>query len=279
MKSFELSWKTRDGIDIFVRAWEPERPVKAAVCLVHGLGEHTGRYAHVAEAFSGAGYALLAADVRGHGQSGGQRGHTPSIEAYLDDIGQLIDQARVRFPGLPVFLYGHSLGGILSLNYVLRRKPKLKGVIVTSPALHSGLEDQKLKVMMAKILGALLPSVSISTGLNPRTISHDEAVVQAYINDPLVHYRATLGWGRTMLEINRWALEHAAEFPLPLLLMHGNADVVAYPSSSIEFAAPLEDKCTLVLWEDMYHETHNEPRKNEVIKTMIDWMQARMSSA
>jgi len=278
MKTFELHWQTRDGLDIFARGWEPEQAPKAVVYLVHGLGEHSGRYAHVAEALGNAGYVLFGFDLRGHGRSDGRRGHAPSLEAYLQDINQLIEQARARYPALPMFLYGHSLGGILALNYVLRRKPALEGVIVTAPAMHSGLEEQPAKVLLAKILGVLLPNAAVATGLDPYTVSHDPNVVQAYIHDPLVHYKATLGWGRMMLAVNRWTLEHAAEFPLPLLLMQGKEDVIAYPSSSIEFAAPLKERCTLVLWEGMFHEIHNEPVKNEVFVTMIGWMDARLKT-
>jgi acylglycerol lipase len=276
MKTFELRWQTRDGLDIFARGWEPEQAPKAVVCLVHGLGEHSGRYAHVAEALGKAGYALFGFDLRGHGRSGGLRGHAPSLEAYLQDIDQSIEQARARYPASPMFLYGHSLGGILALNYVLRRKPEFNGVIVTAPAMHSGLEEQPAKVLLAKILGVLLPNAAVSTGLDPYTISHDPNVVQAYIHDPLVHYKATLGWGRMMLAVNRWTLEHAVEFQLPLLLMQGKEDVIAFPSSSLEFAAPLKDRCTLVLWEGMFHEIHNEPGKNEVFNTMIEWMDTHL---
>jgi alpha-beta hydrolase superfamily lysophospholipase len=247
--------------------------------LAHGLGEHIGRYGHVAAAFNAAGLVLFAADLRGHGRSGGARGHAPSLEAYLKDLDALIEQARERFPGLPIFLYGHSLGAILLLNYVLRRKPDVAGVIATSPALHSNLEAQPVKVLLARVLGTLLPSFTMEAGLDATKISHDPAVVQAYRADPLVHDHVTLGWGKMMLGINRWALEHAAEFSLPLLLMAGKEDVIAYPSSSIEFAAGLGDRCRLVLWDGMLHELHNEPRQAEVLKTMTDWLDGQLRAS
>jgi alpha-beta hydrolase superfamily lysophospholipase len=109
-----------------------------------------------------------------------------------------------------------------------------------------------------------------------QAISRDPAVVQAYINDPLVHDKATLGFGKLMLQVNKWTLDHAANFPLPLLLMHGKKDVIAFPSSSIEFAAALKENCTLILWEDAYHEIHNDLEKVEVFKTMLMWMDARL---
>jgi len=284
LNSFDLKFETHDGIQLYARGWEPEGgpgasslKIKAVVCLIPGLGEHAGRYQHVAAAMTQSGYAVFGFDLRGHGLSGGPRGHAPSLEAYLQDIDLLLGQARRRYPAAPVFLYGHSLGGILVLNYGLRRKPALMGAIVTAPALHSELESQPVKIALVRILGALLPSLSISTGLKPERISRDRDVVQAYIADPLVHDRATLGWGRLTLACNAWTLAHAGEFPLPLLLMQGKDDLLAFPSSSLEVAAQLQDKCKLVLWDGMYHEIHNEPGKEKVIRTMIDWMDAELS--
>ncbi len=277
MKHLEMNWKARDGLDIFAQSWEPTilQP-KAVVCLVHGLGEHTSRYAHVAEAFGRQGFVLFGADSRGHGRSDGARGHISSIEDFMQDIDELLGQARARYPDLPIILYGHSLGGIQVLHYGLTHKPDVKGVIATSSGLHTALEKQHLKVMMAKILGSLMPNTAIASGLDPKSISRDEKVVQAYINDPLVHDKISLGFGKVMVGVTSWTLAHAEEFSLPLLLMHGKADILAFPSSSIEFAAPLKEKCTLVLWEDAYHELHNEPEKNEVFKTMTLWMDARL---
>ena len=277
MKHFETSWKARDGLDIFAQGWEPTVLVpKAVVCLVHGLGEHSSRYAHVAEAFGKEGFILFGADLRGHGRSGGPRGHISSFEDFMQDIDMLFEQARQRYPGLPLFLYGHSLGGIQVLHYGLTRKPDVKGVIATSSGLHTAIEKQTLKVMIVKMLGSLLPTVALPSGLDSKTISRDEKVVQAYNNDPLVHDKISLGFGKVMLGITSWTLAHAGEFSLPLLLLHGKADALAFPSSSTEFAAPLKEKCTLVLWEDAYHELHNEPEKEEVFKTMTLWMDARM---
>ena len=277
MHHFETTWKSRDGLDIFAEGWEPTVILpKAVVCLVHGLGEHVSRYAHVAEALGREGFVVLGADLRGHGRSGGPRGHISSIEDFMQDIDVLFEQARTRYPDLPLYLYGHSLGGIQVLHYGLTRKPKVKGVIATSSGLHTAIEQQAMKVLMAKVLGSLLPSVAIPSGLDPKTISHDEKVVQAYINDPLVHDKISLGFGKVMIGVTAWTLAHAGEFSLPLLLMHGKADALAFPSSSTEFAAPLKEKCTLVLWEDAYHELHNEPIKDEVFKTMTLWMDARL---
>ncbi|MCE9644760.1 MAG: lysophospholipase [Chloroflexi bacterium] len=277
MKKFETTWKTHDGLEIFAQGWEPDViPPKAVVCLVHGLGEHTSRYAHVAGAFGREGFITFGADLRGHGRSGGARGHVSSIEDFMKDIDLLLKQADARYAGLPVILYGHSLGGILVLHYGLLRKPRIKGVIATSSGLRTALEDQPAKIALARILGSIMPAVSIASGLDANAISRDPMVVEAYKNDPLVHDRVSLGFGKTMIGVVAWTLAHAGEFPLPLLLLHGKADAIAYSSGSVEFAAALKDKCTLVLWDDAFHELHNEPEKDKVFKTMTLWMDARL---
>ncbi len=277
MKHFETNWKAKDGLNIFAEGWEPTvAQPKAVVCLVHGLGEHSSRYAHVAEAFGKEGFTLFAADLRGHGRSGGARGYVSSVEDFMQDIDSLLEQARTRYPGLPLILYGHSLGGLLVLHYSLKRKPHVKGVIATGAALRSALEQQPVKIMAVRVLGSLMPKVAMPSGLETAAISRDEKVVQMYKANPLVHDKVALGFGKTMLDATQWTIEHAGEFPLPLLLMHGKADRITFSAGSAEFAAALKDKCTLILWDDAYHELHNEPEKNEVFKTMTTWMDARV---
>ena len=275
MKHLETSWKSADGLTLFAQCWEPDTlPIKAVVCLVHGIGEHSGRYAHVAEAFGKKGYALFAADLRGHGRSEGSRGHAPSLEALLLDLDTLLEKAAERYPNVPLFLYGHSLGAILVLHYGLKRKPAVKGILATSPALHSSLELQAVKVLAAKILGTLVPSLALASGLDVNAISHDSAVIEAYNIDVLVHDKISVGFGKELLRVCTYNLKHAGEFPLPLLLMHGKEDAIAFPSSSIEFAEPLVGRCKLVLWDGGFHELHNEPFKDEVFKSMTDWLDA-----
>jgi len=273
MHHFETTWKSNDGIDIFAQGWEPESGgTKAVVCLVHGLGEHSSRYEHVAEAFTTSGYVLFGADMRGHGRSGGQQGHIPSIDAVMSDIDMLLEQAGRRYTGFPVILYGHSLGGILVLHYSLKRIPDVLGVIATSSGLRTALENQPVKILAAKILGKLLPKLTLSSGLDVNAISRDKKVVDVYNHDPLVHDRVSLGFGRIMLATAQWTLKHSAEFSLPLLLLHGKADGIAFFSGSIEFAKPLKEKCKLILFDDAFHELHNEPEKEIVLNTMIQWM-------
>lgn len=276
MNHFEKTWKTKDGQNTYCQYWEPETSARAIVCLVHGLGEHSGRYAHVAERLNRAGFALLSVDLRGHGKSDGARGHIASPDVYLDHIDRLLEEARHQSQDSPLFLYGHSLGGIAVLYYALRRQPNLtgiRGVVASSPGLRTALEDQKLKVTLAKTIGALLPALRMPTGLVAEQISRDPEVVRRYKSDPLVHDQASAALAKYTLEMIAWIFEHASQFELPLLIMHGTADKIAYPWGSEELAAKIGPNCTLKLWSDLYHEPHNEPEKDQVLDYVIAWME------
>lgn len=275
MSRYQFHFTTSDGLQLFGQGWEPETQPRGLVCLVHGLGEHSSRYDDFAQYLNEAGYAVLAFDLRGHGRSEGVRGHSPAFQAFMEDIDLYLAEAGRRYPQLPCFLYGHSLGGLLALNYVLRRKPQLAGVIVTSPGLHTPLTEQKLKINFARWMGALLPTASLSTGLEVQAISRDPAVVQNYRSDPLVHDRSTLRMAKTTLEAIPWALEHAGEFDLPLLLMHGAADRLTYPSGTQEFAGRVQSECTVRLWEGCYHELHNEPERAAILAAVVEWLDRR----
>jgi alpha-beta hydrolase superfamily lysophospholipase len=275
MKTFESKWRDRDGIEFFIQGWEPDYKPKALIALVHGLGEHTARYAHVGQALTEAGYALVGFDLRGHGKSGGPRGHTSSLDAYMQDIRRFFQLITTRYPVVSQFLYGHSLGGLLSLAYAIQYGKGLRGVIVTGPALRSALQEQKVKVAMVRLLGSLLPTVTVQNGLDAATLSRDSQVVEAYRNDPLVHSSTSLGFGKAALSAIDLCFKHAGEFPVPLLIMHGKGDKLNYPRGSEEFANLVRaagGDVTLKLWDSLYHEIHNEPEKAEVFKFMIEWL-------
>jgi alpha-beta hydrolase superfamily lysophospholipase len=276
VKTFETKLDGKDGTSFYVQGWEADdQKPRALIVLVHGLGEHTARYAHVGKAMTEAGYALTGFDLRGHGRSGGARGHAPSLDAYMQDIRQFFQLMAQRYPSLPQILYGHSLGGLLALTYAIQYGAGLKGVMVTSSALRSPLQKQKAKVAMAKILGALLPTVTLPSGLEAAAISHDPEVVQKYIKDPLVHSSTSLGFGKAALKAVDLCFARAKDFPAPLLMMHGTGDLIAYSSGSEEFAQLVRAAgcdVTLKLWDNLYHELHNEPEKAEVFKFMIEWL-------
>ncbi len=270
---FEFAWQASDGLRLWAQGWRPQAEPRAVVCLVHGGGEHSGRYAHVAAALTAASYAFLAFDLRGHGRSEGPRGHAPSYEVLLDDLGRFLDEAARRFPGLPRFLYGHSLGGNLALNYALRRRPALAGVIVTSPFLRPAFRPPPWKLALGRVLYRLWPLFSMSNEVNPQALSRDRGIARAYTSDPLVHNRVTARAGLDVLQAGRWAIDHAPEFSLPLLIVHGGADAIASPEASRRFAERVPSAVTLRVWEGLYHEVHNEPERQAVLAFVLGWLQ------
>jgi len=285
MNHVEFTRQSPDKLQFHFQGWEPEASLRAVVCLVHGLGEHTGRYAHVAAALNKAGYAVLGFDLRGHGKSEGLRGHTPSYDALMDDIGRLLDEAAQRYPGKSQFIYGHSLGGNLVLNYALRRKPALSeekrsrrvaGVVSSSPAIRVTQPLPATQSALARVMNKLQPTMQMPNGLALDGLARDPEVIRAYQSDPLVHNKISVRLAVEMLQAGEWALAHAAEFPLPLLLVHGSADQLTSAAATQEFAGKVRGDCTLKIWDGFYHETHNEPEKAEVLAFMVTWLGSHM---
>lgn len=256
--------------------WRPEGDPRAVVCLVHGLGEHAGRYAHVAALLSGAGYAVLAFDQRGHGRTPGPRGHWPSLSAGLADIDTLLDEARRRHGRAPRILYGHSMGGGLVLTHMLRRRPDVAGVVATSPSLRPGRPVSRITTAFGTVMCRLWPSFRMANGLDRSGLSRDPEVVRRYAADPLVHDRISVRMGLDLLESGEWALAHASQASLPLLLVHGTADRITSIDATREFAARVARGCTLREWPGLYHETHNETEWRDVMGFTLAWMEERI---
>lgn len=273
MPATQVALKSRDGLALSGLEWRPPSALRGAACLVHGLGEHVGRYAHVAAAVNQAGYALLGLDLRGHGRSEGPRGYTPSYDAYLDDMDILVGEARSRFPGVPVFLYGHSLGGNLVLFYGLRRRPAVAGVVASAPQLRLAFKPPAWKTTMGRLMFNLWPAFSMPSGLEQAALSRDPEVVRAYAADPLVHDRVSARLGIGLIDVGQWLLDHASEFSLPLLVFGGAADRLTSAEACREFAGRVPGDCTLKIWDGLYHETHNEPEQAQVIGLMVRWLQ------
>ena len=268
-----FSLHSADGTTLHATWWAPVGPPKATVVRVHGLGEHSGRNAHVAQRLSEAGYAVAMFDLRGHGASPGGRGHTP-FDRTMEDIAACLAEARDRVPDVPRFLYGHSLGGLLVLTYSLRLKPDLAGVVVSSAALRSPVLEQQLKMTAAKVLGSTLPTIAIPSGLDDTGLSRDPAVIEAYRADPLVHDKGSFALAKGSKEGADWALAHASDFSLPLLMVHGSDDPIVYARGTEEFASKVQGDVTVKIYEGLLHEPHNEPEQDEVLADIVAWLDA-----
>jgi alpha-beta hydrolase superfamily lysophospholipase len=267
--------RARDGTSLFARTWAPDGVPKAAVCMVHGIGDHCLLYDHPRNALLRAGYAVSAFDLPGHGRSEGRRGHF-RVDDAMNDIELVLDDTRRQFGSIPCFLYGHSLGALLVLHYALRRRPPLAGVVVTGPPFRTALREHRGKVLAVRGLGRLLPGVTLESGLDATLISRDPDVVAAYRADPLVHSRASLGWARDVIAATDWDLANADRFSLPLLIMHGGADRLNYPGGSLRFAERVPGDCTVKVYDGLYHEIHNEPERQQVFDDLIRWLDAHL---
>lgn len=277
MPHFETRWKTSDGLNLFGQGWTPKGKLKAVVCLVHGVGEHSGRYEHVASYLNKYGFAMQAFDHRGHGKSPGARGHFPTYETVMKDIARHLEETRKRFPGKAIILYGHSMGGNLVLNFVLRMQPEITGVMVTSPLLRLSFRPSGLKIALAKLLMRIWPALPMPSGLDTSDFSHDPESNKKYDDDPLNHKKVTPCF-LNLIDAGDWALARASEFSKPLLLMHGGADRITSPENSRFFAEKAGEGCSLIIWDGLYHEIHNEPEKRMVLETMVKWIKSIISN-
>jgi len=260
-----------DGIEIYTQTWLPERAPVGRVVIVHGMGEHSGRYTHVAKVLTEAGFRVDSFDCRGHGKSGGARGHSPGYQQLLDDIQLILDQDAAT----PAFLYGHSMGGNLVLNFGLRQ-PSLRGIVSTGAWLRLTDQPGGATVLFARLMSALKPDLAINNGLDADNLTHDKIVNQAYRDDPLVHPMISVNHFKGIYQAGLEALDRAAEFKTPLLLIHGEKDPICDPEGSKEFfaACSSEDK-TLNIWPNLFHEVHNEMEQTEVLPFIRDWLLAR----
>lgn len=277
MRCSEATRRAFDGAALFTRRWTPDGSTKGVVCLVHGFGEHTGRYVHVAEHLARAGYALSAFDLRGHGRSDGRRGDA-RFSPTLRDIDDLLEDERGRAEGAPVFLYGHSLGGLLALTWCLARGARLPGVVVSGPALHTAAREKRLKVLVTRLFGRLVPTLTVSGVLDREKLMRDPAALAAYVADPLVHNQGTAGFGLDAIAAMDRVLERAQDLASPLLLLHGGADRMNYPSGSLHVADKLGSRCTLRVYDGVFHTLHHEPERGQVLDDVVAWLDARAAA-
>jgi len=272
----EISQQSSSGVSLWGQVWAPEGDIRAVVVLVHGLGEHVQRYQYVAEKMNARGIVLLGFDQQGHGKSGGKRGVINSGQGLMEDISGAIKLARQMYPGLPVFIYGHSMGALEVLYYGLHGSEPLKGIIATSPPLDTN-SMSKAQRSMVGVLKKLLPNLAVDNGLSIDGLSRDATCNQAYRDDPLVHPKASMRLAGFMSDGAIDIMQHANDWTIPLYLAHGSADALCPIAGSDRFAEVLGSKVTYKRWDGLFHETHNEPEKDVVIASMLDWIDSQLS--
>lgn len=274
------NFKLESDTELIGYEWKGNKP-RFVVCLVHGIGEYAGRYDRTGEVFKEAGIAMVGMDLRGHGLSTGTRGHASPRESVLRDVDRLVEFAQREYPDIPVFLYGHSMGGNIALDY--RRRGTYRNVpaayIVTAPWIILQRQIPGYLYRFALMMSKIKPDFQMSSKINPETLGNVE-IISKQEDKHLIHGKISVKTALEGLEIAGLlmndSLKPQGEEPLkPMLLMHGDADMVCDPEGSRILAQLEKDRCSYMEWKGMYHEIHNGGQKSdgmEVILTMADWI-------
>jgi alpha-beta hydrolase superfamily lysophospholipase len=273
--------KAHDGLTLQLHEWPVPEP-RGTVVVVHGLGEHIGRYVHVVQRLNAQGFSAVGHDQRGHGASEGPRGALGHADDFLVDLALVIDTARSRRPG-PLVLLGHSLGGLIASRFVLGAPGaawprEVDALVMSSPALDPGMNAFQKGLL--GVLGPIAPNLAVNNGLKPAWISRDPAVVRAYEADPLVHDRVTPRLVRFIVDGGLAVRAAAAAWRVPTLLMWAGSDRCVAPAGSAAFAAaaPRELVSTRE-FKPLFHEIFNEPEQGEVLGVLQAWLAGLRFSA
>ncbi len=276
MTDSTVTLRTADGLSLEVRRWQEDTvPHRWTFVIVHGLGEHSGRYQHLAARFTPLGATVYAMDQRGHGRSGGKRGHAPSLDALLDDIDAVVLRARAD-DGSPVVLIGHSFGGLLAIAYALKHADHIDRAIFSAPLLKVKQRVPAWKRALSTVLPRIAPGMTFSNEVDASLLSHDPGNGPAYTSDPLVHDHITAGlYGDTIARGEEFIMR-APELRVPFLLMQGRDDQIVDPVGSQRFfaraAAPDRAFC---LYPGLYHEIFNELDREKVFQDIESWLTQR----
>jgi alpha-beta hydrolase superfamily lysophospholipase len=272
----EGTLQTSGGLTLFERAWLPDTPPRAAVVIVHGYAEHSGRYDHVGAFLASRGYAAFACDLRGHGRSDGPRALVRSFNEYLDDVDALLASARRHAPAVPLFILGHSMGGAVLALHAIARRPDVAGLLFSGAALRGRRSVPAPVATLFRIAGRLFPSLPL-VKLDATAVSRDPAVVEAYVSDPLVyHGRMKAGLMGAGIRAGRATRRHLGRITAPLLALHGSEDTLALPEGSrdlVEGAASADKQ--LRIYDGLYHEILNEPEQGQILDDIAAWLDAR----
>lgn len=278
MPHFETSYTTHDGLKLYLQAWLPDTP-KASLLLVHGLGEHSGRYGAIVSKLNDLGVAVFTFDGRGHGKSspGKPTAYFDSYLDYLQDIDVLFGKAKNYLPGKPAFLYGHSMGGGLVAAYVLKYQPKASGVILSSPAIKEAEGTSPILIALSGLINRISPKLKVLK-LDIAGVSRIPEEVEKYKSDPLVYQESIpTRTGYEIYQMMQFIQKNAGDFALPFLLIHGDADRLTNPQGSAYLfeKAKSSDK-TLKVFPGGFHELINDSDRVEVMQVMSDWVGERI---
>lgn len=272
---------TDDRLDLFWQSWAASEP-RGVIVIIHGLAEHCGRYRETGEFFAANGWAVYACDLRSHGLSpdppGAGRVHVDRFADFLLDTDAMLECARSRHKDLPVYILGHSMGGLITILYALKQPKNLAGAIISSPALgiHPDFKPPLYLKLMVGILSRLAPRLLVESNLDAQAVSRDRAVVDAYLNDPLVSKKVSTRWYSEIIKSMKAAHMGAPKLETPMLVMQSGADRLVDPSAPARWVEATPRGMTeSVLWEGLYHEMFNEPEKEKVRAKTLEWLADR----
>ena len=268
------------GHSIYYQCWEPEAHPSAVLLVAHGAGEHSARYLPLAEFFTGSNYAVAAMDHCGHGYSEGRPGFVDAFGDYLADFGIFHQRVVARFQRVPIFLLGHSMGGLIATNYLLQHQGEFAGAITSGAAIKTDLEPGPVQMALLKLLAVLAPRLGMLK-LDASGVSRDPGVVQDYVADPLVYHGKMSARMLRELFVGMNTIQlQAAAITLPMLILHGGADAMTAPEGSryLHQHISASDK-TLSIYPGLFHEIFNEPERVEILTQVLDWCETHLSTS
>jgi alpha-beta hydrolase superfamily lysophospholipase len=273
LRRTESSFTAPDGLTLFRRAWLPDVP-RRTLLVVHGFGEHSGRYDELAAWFAARGCAVHAYDQRGHGRSGGRRTHVDRFDQFLDDLAAFHALVRDQHPATPTLLVAHSMGGLIGLAYLAERRPLLSGAVISGPALAPDRAVPRAKVALARLLRRLAPRLAMQAGLDVSGLSRDPDVVRRYLADPLVIRTMTVSLAAELMAAAAAVRGLAAQITTPVLLLHGAQDPLCPVAASEEFARGIRSAGSAFLgYPALRHEIFNEPEREQVFADAWRWIE------
>ena len=260
-----------DGLNLFIRDYSVQNSNKV-ILIIHGLGEHSGRYLKLIHDFNDKNISVFTIDIRGHGKSGGKRGHSPFYKQLMSDIQYFIKHVTNKISNQKYFLYGHSFGGNLVINYSFQKNQKINGIIATSPCIKPAIRPSRIKLFMGKLFQKLIPSLRLSSGIKLNGISKNLQVIKDYINDPLNHNKVSIQLGLDIVSSGIYALENSQYITVPMLVFHGKNDELTSYSASKKLVENSGPNIKFIGFNDAYHEIHNEPEKDELLINIFNWI-------
>ena len=280
MKNRAGSFQGTRGMSIYYQYWEPQASPKALILIVHGAGEHSGRYGRVARYLTDHGYAVAALDHPNHGKSDGSYGHVEHFGDFLETLDRFHQQVSAEFTGLPQILLGHSMGGLISSLYLLQHQQDFLGCVLSAPAIKTDIKPGFLQMLLIRFLSKVAPKAGVLQ-LDANGVSRDPAEVQKYVSDPLVnHNKMTARMVGELFSAMHRIQTDAGQITLPMLLLHGAADSMAAAEGSRFLHGHISstDK-TLKIYPDLYHEIFNEPEREQVLSDVLQWCDNRVAQS